>query len=1089
MQAYACRRAAAARRAAVAVTAAAAAAAGGAGARVGAAPRPSPFATTAAGGAAAPQPSEAGATAAAASSTRKPPPPSAAVPPLPRQGKGAAGAAAAAAAAAAAGGRPAVPPGAAAGAFRSPASGAPSPEDAGLDMSSVAGGGGAALVDPDAEPWAPDGDGGAAVDDDADVVDGSDSDSDGDGDGDGDAGFFGLGASANPYIPAVRTEYRSAPMPPPRVLRALESVLSGRNVSALNAHWTDMARALKERNVSLLHDAARADRLRQGLASGAITGVPADAVTTDSPPLLYGPTETLAYALHGFLPSYGVALRVFRELEAATPRDPPTSMLDFGCGPGSAVLAAREVWPDSLFDVVVVEPSRSMTQVAEHMLADTPGVMYRRTLDDVARYHRGKRFDLVVAHGVLGQLTTDAARDRAVADLWDLVAPRGSLVLTEPGDRWGGFVVRRSRDLLLHRATAIARFLPQLQADYAPPADELPDGGTPAALEAGGGGEFSAGEGAGGSAGAAGDGAGAGSPVPRAAADAAAGGSNLALVSPDDFTDPPALAPGAAAPPARSPSPLASAVAAARGGPPSAVAPRRGDRLPSPAAVKKLLREYAAAAGLLDRMLRPPADALGAAIVGPCPHARACPVPGNSWCHFAQAVARHRKAGRSVHTRGLPRRWANFSYVTVRKVDAEAAEDHPPHQRAGWSGEGAFSVDIASLEEHRARQAEAAEAAAAGDRDRHRAAARAAAAAASGAVLRMARQNLEPDTWWLERRPGALGRGDGGDRDRRGGGDGARRPPGAGPTVADAVRATAESFPEGGTEAFARSPRRGPFGSPRDDSGGAGAGAAGAGGGGPRAGEAGGDPREAALEDAVRGAVTAGLPGAGQWARLARPPLKRDGHVVLDVCTPQGTFERRVASRGKLKAVPGAYRAARKARWGGRWPNWLVRLKGSEPPSFAPPPVALEAGPKRRALPAGGAPGGGAGEGAGGSAGAAGSAAVTSSAAGAPAPRTRPPRDRSGQVRASRRARQRKAYALAMDDFATEADRAKAQFAAAHPGGIAADAKPPPRVDAASLLSRDPAVQARARTPRNVRGGGGAADGGGGGGGGGGGDE
>ena len=47
----------------------------------------------------------------------------------------------------------------------------------------------------------------------------------------------------------------------------------------------------------------------------------------------------------------------------------------------------------------------------------------------------------------------------------------------------------------------------------------------------------------------------------------------------------------------------------------------------------------------------------------------------------------------------------------------------------------------------------------------------------------------------------------------------------------------------------------------------------------------------------------------------------------MDLCTPQGTIERRIPSKGKLKMYPGAYRAARKSEWGGLWPDWLSRGK------------------------------------------------------------------------------------------------------------------------------------------------------------------
>ena len=37
----------------------------------------------------------------------------------------------------------------------------------------------------------------------------------------------------------------------------------------------------------------------------------------------------------------------------------------------------------------------------------------------------------------------------------------------------------------------------------------------------------------------------------------------------------------------------------------------------------------------------------------------------------------------------------------------------------------------------------------------------------------------------------------------------------------------------------------------------------------------------------------------------------------------QGEIERRIPSKKKLKPIPGAYRAARKATWGALWPNWI----------------------------------------------------------------------------------------------------------------------------------------------------------------------
>ena len=50
--------------------------------------------------------------------------------------------------------------------------------------------------------------------------------------------------------------------------------------------------------------------------------------------------------------------------------------------------------------------------------------------------------------------------------------------------------------------------------------------------------------------------------------------------------------------------------------------------------------------------------------------------------------------------------------------------------------------------------------------------------------------------------------------------------------------------------------------------------------------------------------------------RAILPPLKRRGHIILDLCTPSGTLERWTVPRSFGKQ---AYRDARKSRWGDLW--------------------------------------------------------------------------------------------------------------------------------------------------------------------------
>ena len=1022
-----------------------------------------------------------------------------------------------------------------------------------------------------------------------------------------------LSARDNPYLRMASSYGRHAISVPPALVKGIDSVIAGRNSEMISQHWFDMQESLERRNLSLYKATKLARRLKEALRSGIISdpaALPADAANTTSPPLLYGPQETLGYTLHALLPAFGIAVRLLEDTAAELPRGwTPRSMLDVGSGPGTYVWAAREVWGadgGALGELVLVEPSRSMSQVAEHLLtlAGVPGgVTHRRSVADVFRMHRGARFDLVVVGGTLGEMTGDRERDALLADAWDLTADGGVLVVAEPGHRWGARVVQRSRDLLLARAAAQAQFLPQLQADApaalpppssssvaplrleeaaaaatAPPptagalfdalaasdADGQPGGGLDA-IEA----AYRAQRAAAAAAAAAAApprGMPAAPPLPpppaaasadTAAAATGAGASLASIAAGDDFAEPsPAAARAVAAlglggggggggggrpplPAALSPSTAASSEGSSAlsvsGG------RKRASALPANSDARKALKAWMRAH---DVSLRPAADPAGMAIVGPCRHAQACPMHESSWCHFAQKVARHRRAGKSVHTRALPVRTVRFSYVALRKTGppggaappaaqqqqkqlgpggggaltplqrrdrheqrtsaagaAAAAgrgggglafafeHEHPPHQRVGWSGGGVFSYDDddESGDDDGNNTGGSDDDDGGGGRQPPRGRRRGGASSTT-TTLSMRRRNLEASDWWLAQGPGATwagrvegggeeeeeeedggggggrrlsgedGDGDGGDgedgdeyddyhgdssrledpsesghpSDAEGGGGkagaaadtsvtglfargtghrimriepvpaggeegGGGQPAAAsgGRTAADRVRewqleqaaarartlaatgSTTQPFSaasggargkrgraagagaapafglvpvappgdastaletrvagglggSGGKYAHLEATRRRQLGlddsSDSDDGGADGEGASG---GRPGAqGPHGASPTATrALLAAVRRAVRASLPGAGTWARLVRPPLKRSKHVILDVCTPQGTLERRIASKGKLAGVPGAYRAARVGQWGGLWPNWLSRKR------------------------------------------------------------------------------------------------------------------------------------------------------------------
>ncbi|CAO3685991.1 unnamed protein product [Umbelopsis ramanniana] len=70
------------------------------------------------------------------------------------------------------------------------------------------------------------------------------------------------------------------------------------------------------------------------------------------------------------------------------------------------------------------------------------------------------------------------------------------------------------------------------------------------------------------------------------------------------------------------------------------------------------------------------------------------------------------------------------------------------------------------------------------------------------------------------------------------------------------------------------------------------------------------------------------------WPRLVTPPLKKNKHVVMDVCTSSGEIQRMIIPKSQGK-IP--YRDARKSTWGDLFPHTpknpaVVRIKQKEDP-------------------------------------------------------------------------------------------------------------------------------------------------------------
>jgi ribosomal protein RSM22 (predicted rRNA methylase) len=122
----------------------------------------------------------------------------------------------------------------------------------------------------------------------------------------------------------------------------------------------------------------------------------------------------------------------------------PRTMLDVGAGPGTALWAAAQLWPD-LNDVLLVEASPSLRAWAEPLTAEAgPSRIVWRMADVSRDAIECQPRDLVTLAYVLGELSP-AVRDTVVVGLWRLTADM--LVIVEPGTPagWQRMLLARTR--------------------------------------------------------------------------------------------------------------------------------------------------------------------------------------------------------------------------------------------------------------------------------------------------------------------------------------------------------------------------------------------------------------------------------------------------------------------------------------------------------------------------------------------------------------------------------------------------------------------------------------------------------------------
>lgn len=167
--------------------------------------------------------------------------------------------------------------------------------------------------------------------------------------------------------------------------------------------------------------------------------------TTLNTTMTYGELEATAFL--PFMPLfYAPMYNIYSQLQKTNFN--PSSMLDFGCGPGTAIWATKDFF--KIQTTLAIDESSHMIQHTKsfHELHEYSHIKLSTKISD--RVQTNEQFDLVVSSFTLADLANDIARQKIVESLW--MKTKDVLVLVDRGTPWGSTLISNARQQLLDLA-------------------------------------------------------------------------------------------------------------------------------------------------------------------------------------------------------------------------------------------------------------------------------------------------------------------------------------------------------------------------------------------------------------------------------------------------------------------------------------------------------------------------------------------------------------------------------------------------------------------------------------------------------------
>jgi ribosomal protein RSM22 (predicted rRNA methylase) len=155
-----------------------------------------------------------------------------------------------------------------------------------------------------------------------------------------------------------------------------------------------------------------------------------------------------AYAAFRLPATFAAVYSALKQVQERLPTWKPQTIMDVGAGPGTAMWAAAEVWPD-LKSITLLEREEGMIALGKRLAAHSTSNSIQEAKwikTDITGNWEVSSHDIVIASYVFGELN-EQHREAFIHKLWQ--AATDSLIVIEPGTPAGFSRIKQAREQLI----------------------------------------------------------------------------------------------------------------------------------------------------------------------------------------------------------------------------------------------------------------------------------------------------------------------------------------------------------------------------------------------------------------------------------------------------------------------------------------------------------------------------------------------------------------------------------------------------------------------------------------------------------------